>query len=48
MNVIDLLQSLELGRKNCALALTNNNDRCDLYFSEGQINHATYGPLVGR
>ena len=47
MNVIDLLQSLELGRKNCALALTNNNDRCDLYFSEGQINHATYGPLVG-
>ncbi len=47
MNVIDLLQSLELGRKNCALALTNNNDRCDLYFAEGQINHAVYGPLTG-
>ncbi len=47
MNVIDLLQSLELGRKNCALALNNDNDRCELYFSEGQINHAVYGSLIG-
>lgn len=47
MNVIDLLQSLELGRKNCALSLTNNGDRCDLFFSEGQINHAIYGDLAG-
>jgi CheY-like chemotaxis protein len=47
MNVIDLLQSLELGRKNCALALTNNGDRCDLFFCEGQINHAIYGDQVG-
>jgi CheY-like chemotaxis protein len=47
MNVIDLLQSLELGHKNCALTLTNNGDRCDLFFSEGQINHAVYGPLLG-
>jgi CheY-like chemotaxis protein len=47
MNVIDLLQSLELGRKNCALTLTNNGDRCDVFFAEGQINHAVYGPLAG-
>jgi CheY-like chemotaxis protein len=47
MNVIDLLQSLELGRKNCALTLTNNGDRCDLFFAEGQINHAVYGDLRG-
>jgi CheY-like chemotaxis protein len=47
MNVIDLLQSLELGHKNCALSLTNNGDRCDLFFCEGQINHAVYGPLLG-
>ncbi len=47
MNVVDLLQSLELGRKNCALALTNNGDRCDLFFAEGQINHAVYGDLTG-
>jgi CheY-like chemotaxis protein len=47
MNVIDLLQSLELGRKNCALALTNEGDRCDVFFTEGQIHHAVYGTLVG-
>jgi CheY-like chemotaxis protein len=47
MNVIDLLQSLELGRKTCSLTLTNGNEQCDCYFSEGQINHAAYGRLKG-
>jgi CheY-like chemotaxis protein len=47
MNVIDLLQSLELGRKTCSLSLTNGNERCELYFAEGQINHAIYGELKG-
>ncbi len=47
MNVIDLLQSLELGRKTCLLSLTNDQDRCHLYFNEGQINHALYGELTG-
>lgn len=47
MNVIDLMQSLELGRKNCLLTLTKNGDRCDVYVQDGQINHATYGPLSG-
>jgi CheY-like chemotaxis protein len=47
MNVMDLLQSLELGRKTCALLLTNDGERCDMFFSEGQINHAVYGPLKG-
>jgi CheY-like chemotaxis protein len=47
MNVIDLLQSLELGRKTCSLALTNANEKCECYFSEGQINHATYDDLKG-
>ncbi len=47
MNVIDLLQSLELGHKSCQLTLTNNGDRCDMYFAEGQINHATCGALKG-
>lgn len=47
MNVIDLLQSLELGRKTCSLTLTNGNEQCDLYFNEGQINHATYADLKG-
>lgn len=47
MNVMDLLQSLELGHKTCALTLTNNGERCDMYFNDGQINHAVYGPLKG-
>ncbi len=47
MNVIDLLQSLDLGHKSCLLILTNNGERCDLYFADGQINHAIYGSLKG-
>ena len=47
MNVIDLVQSLEMGRKSCLLTLTNNNDKCEMYFSEGQVPHAAYGPLSG-
>lgn len=47
MNVIDLLQSLELGRKTCRLTLTRDNERCELFFAEGQINHATHGNIVG-
>ena len=47
MNVIDLLQSLEMGHKSCLLTLTNNGERCEMYFADGQINHAIYGPLKG-
>jgi CheY-like chemotaxis protein len=47
MNVIDLVQSLEMGRKSCSLTLTNKDDKCQLYFSEGQVTHATYGSLIG-
>jgi CheY-like chemotaxis protein len=47
MNVIDLVQSLEMGRKSCALTLTNEADKCEVYFSEGQVTHAAYGTLTG-
>jgi CheY-like chemotaxis protein len=47
MSCLDLLQSLEMGRKSCSLAITSNNERCDMYFNEGQINHATCGNLKG-
>src|ERR1700734_3344213 len=49
MNVIDLVQSLEMGRKSCLLTMANDNDKenCALYFREGQITHAVYGPLIG-
>jgi CheY-like chemotaxis protein len=47
MNVIDLVQSLEMGRKSCALTLTNGKEKCQMYFSEGQVTHAAYGSLTG-
>jgi DNA-binding response OmpR family regulator len=47
MNVIDLVQSLEMGRKSCALTLTNKDETCELYFREGQVTHAQYGSLTG-
>jgi CheY-like chemotaxis protein len=47
MNVIDLMQSLEMGRKSCLLTLTKDDDKCDVYFSEGQVVHAVYGTLKG-
>lgn len=47
MNVIDLMQSLEMGRKSCQLTLTNEGEKCEVFFKEGQVKHATYGSLVG-
>ncbi len=47
MNVLDLLQSLDMGRKTCALTLANNGDSCKMFFTDGQINHAIYGKLKG-
>jgi len=47
MNMIDLMQSLEMGRKSCLLTLTNAGERCDIYFQEGQVTHAAYGNLTG-
>ena len=47
MNVIDLVQSLEMGRKSCALTLTNAKEKCEMFFQEGQVTHAAYGPLTG-
>jgi len=51
MNVIDLMQSLEMGRKSCQIKLSNEGDKCEVFFVEGQVKHATYvsssGNLVG-
>lgn len=47
MNLIDLLQSLELGQKTCSLTITRNGENCRMFFSEGQLNHAELGSLVG-
>jgi CheY-like chemotaxis protein len=47
MNVIDLMQSLEMGRKSCQISLSNEGEKCEVFFVEGQVKHATYGSLVG-
>jgi CheY-like chemotaxis protein len=47
MNVIDLVQSLEMSRKSCALTLSHEREKCAMYFSEGQVTHAAYGSLTG-
>ena len=47
MSTMDLFQSLELGHKTCRLTLSNKSERCDMYFNDGQINHAIYGSLRG-
>jgi CheY-like chemotaxis protein len=47
MNVIDLMQSLEMGRKSCQLKLNNEGEKCEVFFVEGQVKHATYGTLLG-
>jgi DNA-binding response OmpR family regulator len=47
MNVIDLVQSLEMGRKSCLLTLTLDKEKCEMYVKEGQVTHAVYGSLTG-
>jgi len=48
ISLIDWMQSLEQGRKTCALVLRSGKEQCTLYFVEGQVTHATYGNLVGN
>jgi hypothetical protein len=47
MNVIDLMQSLEMGRKSCQLKLNYAGEKCEVFFVEGQVKHASYGSLLG-
>src|SRR5258705_5060550 len=46
MNVVDLVQSLEMGRKSCSLTMTNGDDKCEMYFNQGQLKHAAYGSII--
>lgn len=47
LSLIDWAQSLEQGRKTCALFLRREDEECAVYFSQGQVTHAVYGDLVG-
>jgi CheY-like chemotaxis protein len=47
MSVIDLLQTMEIGRKTCGLTLHRGSSRCEMFFVEGQLMHAVCGSVVG-
>jgi len=36
-----------MSRKSCLITLTRDDEKCDVYFSEGQVVHAVYGNLKG-
>ncbi|MDR3763407.1 MAG: response regulator [Acidobacteriota bacterium] len=48
MSVIDLLQTIDMGRKNCRLKLSQRGQPCEMIFHEGQLVHATMGNLSGE
>lgn len=47
ISLIDWMQTLEQGRKTCALILRSGGEDCTLYFSDGQVKHAVCGTLKG-
>lgn len=48
MNIMDLMQTLEMGRKSCSLTLTCDQGKCAMYFTEGSVTHAKMDKLVGN
>jgi CheY-like chemotaxis protein len=48
MSVVDLLQTLDIGRKSCRLVLTRTGQRGEMQFHDGQLVHATLGNIVGE
>ena len=47
MNALDVLQSLDMGRKTCSLTIKSNGDSCAMFLTDGQIYHAQCGKLKG-
>src|SRR5260370_31283364 len=47
MMVIELMQWLEKGQKECRLSLRHVDERCEMYFTAGQCKHAQAGATVG-
>jgi len=47
ISLIDWMQTLEQGRKTCALMLRSGSEQGTLYFNEGNVNHAVCGELKG-
>lgn len=47
ISIIDWMQTLEQGRKTCALILRAGKEECTVFFNEGQVTHAACGKLAG-
>jgi CheY-like chemotaxis protein len=47
MNMIDLMQSLEMGQKSCRLQVQKGAERGELFFANGQCRDAKIGNLQG-
>lgn len=48
MSVVDLMQSLDMGRKTCRLSLSRQGRQSEMHFHDGQVVHATLGHLIGE
>ena len=47
MNMMDLMQSLEMGQKSCRLVVRKGDERGELYFASGQCRDAKIGNIEG-
>jgi len=47
ISLIDWMQTLEQGRKTCALILHSGSEDSTLYFRDGQVTHAVCGSTTG-
>jgi CheY-like chemotaxis protein len=48
MSVVDLLQTLDIGRKSCRLTISREGQQSEMDFESGQLLHATCGELSGE
>lgn len=48
MNIIDLLQTLEMGQKSGRLTVRQGAEQCEMYFTGGVCKHATNGTREGE
>src|SRR5208337_3774561 len=48
MSVIDLMQTMDLGRKTGRLMLSHEEQACHMQFHDGQLVHATLGHISGE
>ncbi|MBZ5671318.1 MAG: DUF4388 domain-containing protein [Acidobacteriia bacterium] len=47
ISLVDWVQTLDQGRKTCALMLRSGGEEGTLYFRDGQVTHAICGGLTG-